>query len=298
MMPMDALEMAGRLGLKRYPRSWRGPCPCCGYRDAFAILQSRHGSPRLFCASGCTRDQLAVAVGTDAPSPSLPAHVDRDTPADRARRTEAALRVWRGAVPLRHHAAAPGLTYLASRGIEHVASCGRLRFRSDCKHPERGEAAALIGLVTDIYDQPIAIHRTYLTRDGSAKSKILPQKATLGPTWGGCVRLGEPAEGQPLIIAEGLETAGAASLIFGAPAHAALSCGNLAKLTLPPQVQRIILAADHDIPLPNGRRPGQDAAAEAAARWRREGRHVEIAAPDRPGSDFADLLMERRSNGR
>jgi putative DNA primase/helicase len=136
------------------------------------------------------------------------------------------------------------------------------------------------------------VHRTFLTKDGSAKAKVVPQKASLGPVWGGAVRLVEASERFPLVIGEGIESSAAAGLVMGLPAWASLSAGNLAAgLVLPPEVRRIVIAADNDLAVRTGQRPGQDAAEAAARRWRREGRHVEIATPDEPVSDFADVLQ-------
>jgi hypothetical protein len=86
------------------------------------------------------------------------------------------------------------------------------------------------------------------------------------------------------VVAEGAETALAAGLILGLPAWSAISAGNLQKgLALPPEVQSVAIAADHD-------KPGIDAAQDAARRWRREGRTVRLVLPDGEGRDFADLL--------
>ena len=89
------------------------------------------------------------------------------------------------------------------------------------------------------------------------------------------------------MIGEGIETSAAAGILLGLPSWASISAGNLARaLTLPPEVRRVVIAADHDA-------PGRLAAKEAALRWRAEGRAVRIALPDRPGDDFADVLIAR-----
>jgi phage/plasmid primase-like uncharacterized protein len=293
----NASDIAARLNLKRQSHGWRGDCPSCGYPTAFSLKSTRMGFASAFCANGCTREVLTesigrIAGGTLSPTPR---RYDETAVLSKASRSEAALRLWGTALPLDRAAAAPGVTYLRSRNIKNVADSAALRFRADTRHPEGGSLAALVALVTDVSGQPSAVHRTYLTRDGSAKARIVPQKAGLGPVWGGAVRLVEPVDGAPLVIGEGVESSAAAGLLLGFPCWAALSAGNLgAGLVLPPEVRRIIIAADHDRPVKTGARPGQDAAEAAAQRWRREGRRVEIALPDAPGADFADLLAERR----
>ena len=83
-----------------------------------------------------------------------------------------------------------------------------------------------------------------------------------------------------------MESSASAGLIFGLPAWAALSAGNLEALVLPLEVRRVVIAVDHD-------RPGRDAAAVAQQRWLAEGRTVRLAMPDAPGADFNDVVQAR-----
>ena len=143
----------------------------------------------------------------------------------------------------------------------------------------------MVALIHDGAGNICAVHRTFLALDGN-KATIEPVKASIGYFSGGAIRL-DPA-GAEMVIAEGIETAASAGFILGKPAWAAIACGNLrAKLVLPPIVERVTIAADHD---PAGRR----AAAAAARRWRKEGRTVRIVQADQPGQDFNDLLMTGR----
>jgi len=140
----------------------------------------------------------------------------------------------------------------------------------------------MVALVTrGIDDVPLAIHRTFLARDGSGKAPVEPQKMMLGPCRGGAVRLA-PA-GDVLMLGEGIETCLAAMQASGHSAWAALSTSGLLALDLPPDVREVILLADGDA-------AGEAAARGAALRWKREGRRVQIAhAPQ--GMDFNDMLL-------
>ncbi len=139
----------------------------------------------------------------------------------------------------------------------------------------------MVALVTRGTDgTPIAVHRTFLARDGSGKAPVNPVKMMLGPCRGGAVRL--PAPGDVLMIAEGIETALSAMQAARLPAWAALSTSGLCALDLPSDALDVILLADGDD-------AGEAAAGAAAARWYREGRRVRIARPPR-GCDFNDLL--------
>ena len=128
---------------------------------------------------------------------------------------------------------------------------------------------------------PIAIHRTFLARDGAGKAPVNPQKMMLGPCRGGAVRLAEP--NGALMIGEGIETCLAAMAASGKPAWSALSTSGLRSLDLPDAVRDVIVLADGDP-------PGEAAALDCRRRWKREGRHARIARPP-AGMDFNDLLV-------
>jgi putative DNA primase/helicase len=280
-----AVDLAARLGAKRSARSYRCDCPACAYPASFSIRQNRDGRARVWCANGCPPETLNATlqqiVGGDWTPPSCPAAADAEE--QRARQKDRALREWAGSTP------APGTLaaiYLAWRGLPDLAASPALRFRGDATHPEGGRLPALVGQIVDVTGQHIADHRTYLARNGQGKANVTPQKASLGPLWGGAIRLQPYEPGKPLIIGEGIETAASAGLLIGGPSWAAISAGNMAKgLILPPNILEIIIAADAD-------GPGLRAASVAQARWQAEGRTVKIATPNKTGRDFNHLLME------
>ena len=147
----------------------------------------------------------------------------------------------------------------------------------------------MVALVTrGVDDVPLAIHRTFLARDGSGKAPVDPQKMMLGPCRGGAVRLA-PA-GDVLMVGEGIETCLAAMQARGHPAWAALSTSGLLALDLPDDVRDVIVLADGD-------EAGKAAARGAALRWKREGRRVRIAHPPQ-GLDFNDMLLGRAPKSR
>lgn len=276
----SAPEIAARLGLKRAGRGWQGACPACGYASGLR-LSEKDGRALWWCASCHDRGALSAAVLGQAepasPRAPGPGHAAPD-------RRAAALALWDDALPAE---GSPVEAYLRSRGLG-LPPAPPLRYLRAAKHPTGARAPAMLALVQDGSGRPAAIHRTYLRPGGEGKAKLDPPRATLGPIAGGAVRL--YPEAPRLVVAEGLETALAAAILLRLPAWAALSAGNLADaLALPPAVQEVIIAADADA-------PGRNAARAAARRWRNEGRAVRIAAPDREGADFNDILQERRKN--
>ena len=232
------------------------------------------------------RDHVARLLGLRAeigPRPLL--RVPRRTPVehkpdqDDARRSEIALAIWQSAKPAQ---GTPVETYLASRGID-LAPPDALRFHG-LKHPSGGIWPTMVALVTTgAGGTPVAIHRTFLGRDGGGKAPVDPQKMMLGPCHGGAVRLADP--GDVLMVGEGIETSIAAMQATGHPAWAALSTSGLRALDLPEDVRDLIVLADGD-------NAGEAAARDCAWRWKREGRRVRIARPPQ-GMDFNDMLMDR-----
>ncbi len=174
-------------------------------------------------------------------------------------------------------------TYLRSRGIV-MPIPATLRFHGGTKHARGKFWPAMIALVTRGTDgAPLAIHRTYLARDGACKAPVDPQKMMLGPCRGGAVRLGPITD--RLLVAEGIENALSAMQATGQAAWAALSTSGLRTLELPVDAGDVVVLADGD-------EPGEAAAHDAARRWKRCGRRVRIARPPR-GFDFNDVLLGR-----
>ena len=193
-------------------------------------------------------------------------------------RTEAAMCLWRAADPARGTLVE---TYLAARGIR-VAVPDSLRFHAALPHPSGGTWPAMLALVTNGRDgAPMAVHRTFLARDGSGKAPVRPARMMLGPCGGGAVRLADA--GDVTMIGEGIETCLAAMQAGNLPAWAALSTSGLRGLDLPDDMHDVIVLADGDL-------AGEASAEAAALRLKRQGRRVRIArAPQ--GMDFNDLLL-------
>ncbi|MGC8468532.1 MAG: DUF7146 domain-containing protein [Acetobacteraceae bacterium] len=284
-LPPQAREIAARLGLHRAGREWRGSCPCCGYSaDAFSLTESK-GRLLAWCASCQDRTAIAALLRGEG-VPAEPRHTAPGRTAEQqaerqARARERAAALWAGASPV---PGTPAEAYLATRHLTDLPTSPALRFRRDCPHPGGGTLPAMVALVTAPDGKPAGIHRTYLKPDGSGKADVAPQKATLGQIWTGAIRLAEA--GPALVVGEGIETAAAAGRLTCRPAWCAISAGNLARaMALPPEVRDVLIATDNDA-------PGRRAAADAATRWRAEGRRVQFLLPRSAGADAADLLAE------
>jgi len=237
------------------------------------LVHSFSGDDPILCKD-YVREKLSLPTqpwATNARSQEAGKH-------DKATSTETALAIWNATAP------ADGTiveTYFAQRGLYKPAP-PTIRFHPGLKHRTGQKWPSMVALVTDgVDDKPLAIHRTFLARDGRGKAPVHPQKMMLGPCRGGAVRLA-PA-GDLLMVGEGIETCLAAMQTTGHPAWAALSASFLRTLNLPDDVRDVIVIADGD-------ETGEAAARHAALRWKRQGRRVRIARPTQ-GMDFNDMLM-------
>ncbi len=278
-----ASEIAARLGLHRAGHGWRGDCPLCSYSNALAIDQ-RDGRTLAWCANCQDSAALARLLRGHGALPERRPPDPAERPADverQAERIERARLIWDGAEALT--GTDPASLYLQRRCIGHAISSLALRWRRDCPHVGGSRRIALIAAITGADGKFKAIQRIYIKPDGT-KADIEPQKASLGPTGGGAVRLQDCIT--ELVISEGVETSAAAGALLGMPAWAAVSAGNMAKsLMLPVEIRSIVICADHDA-------PGLAAAEDAARRWQGEGRAVRILRAVEPGRDANDVIRE------
>jgi len=194
----------------------------------------------------------------DEPRPSAqgaqaPARKIAVQPADEER-TARAQRIWDESGPLKHTVAE---AYLRRRAIPPgILVSEALRF-----HPrmtsldDRARRPALVAAITNDQGALQGVQVTLLSAHGTAKAALATPRRVIGRLLGGAVRIAEAhAE---LAIGEGVETMLSASVVFGAPAWAALTADNLSRIAIALPLDRLIIASDND-----------DAGARAAASLR------------------------------
>jgi putative DNA primase/helicase len=286
---MTAEIIAKALGGRGVGGGWIARCPAHEDRKpSLSITEAKGGKVLVRCHAGCEQARVIAALRSRGLwIGNSPRRFTRSAPhvagahrqaRDEAQRSKAALVIWHSATPPNGTLVA---TYLISRGL-CLPPPPTLRFHPNLKHPSGGVWPGLVALVTrGVDDKPLAIHRTFLARDGQGKASMQPAKMMLGPCAGGAVRLGPNSE--CIMIAEGIETALSAMQATGQTAWAALSTSGLRALDLPEDVHKVIVLADGD-------NAGEAAARDCAWRWTRRGRRVRIARPPQ-GLDFNDMLV-------
>jgi putative DNA primase/helicase len=187
--------------------------------------------------------------------------------------------------------------YLSNRMVERIANippCLRFHPRLPYVHEGSviGRYPAMVAPVVGDDGGMRALHRTYLAADGRKADvpgpvkKLTPACALLS---GGSIRLCEPRDGV-LGIAEGIETALAASIGSGIPTAAAYSAGALERFVWPRGLLRLVIFADHDD-------AGKAAAQALRLRASGSGLEVRIEMPEAQGQDWADVLFQARTAG-
>lgn len=282
-----------------------GPCPLCGGKDRFRFDdQDRRGT--YICSQCGAGDGMKLAIEfTGKPFREVAAMIDAIVgnlkidamrpalTADDARRLM--IETYRQTVPV----TAGDLVhrYLASRSVEELIYPDALRFGASLRDGEGGVRpcmVAMVGVYGDLDDigrqRFVSMHRTFLRPDGSAKADMAaPRKMMPGEMpEGACVMLSEWTGAGTIGIAEGIETAMAASAIFGVPVWAAISSSMLAKWTPPPGAEEVAIFGDNDAKF-----GGQAAAYSLAHRLSVKGMPVTVSIPKVTGEDWNDVLRRR-----
>lgn len=278
-----------------------GPCPLCGGKDRFRF-DNKEGVGTYFCNACGAGDgfdllmkfkgwdfatcakELEKIVGSAEISQThnrLPDKRVRDWMND----------MWSGTSFIQN--ADPVGIYLSGRGLHLQTYPNGIRFHARCGYRHKDKSTtyhpAMLAKVMSPEGKPTTIHKTYL--DSLGRKAQLPQVRQYMPISrgkGSAVRLGEPAE--VMGVAEGIETALSASVIYKMPVWSALDAGGLMQWSPPPEAQFIHIFGDND-----ASNAGQSAANALAHRLYTEGKEFKIEIPDEPG-DWNDFLQRNKCN--
>jgi putative DNA primase/helicase len=307
----SAAEIIRRLGGNPHT----GMCRCPAHDDQHPSLKVKeeNGKVLFHCHAKCSQEQVMAALkarGIDWRSQSRPARVWTEYPPEQEayhkfRKALAILRAGTGAIGAvrewrRPDAQKELLPYFNGRGIDKVPINALFLSAMDCLRLKQQGVPAIKAFPAMVL--PIVGAKglqgalvTQLSKDGSRKLAAKQPRHCYGALKGGYVQLGELNPDQPLIVAEGVESALAAAQITGLPAIAALSATNLPNVLLPSNGE-VIIAADNDD-------TGMEAATKLAQRLlaAERKRIVRIVAPEPPPGvakyDWNDALRDGRKDG-
>lgn len=303
-----------------------GPCPACAGTDRFSINTAKAvWNCRGHGGGGSVIDMVMHIAGVDfkaacetltgeAPPSGRSGQIDEGArqrarearekaeAKQREQEAEAALseaqqrdrarRIWSESRAISGTAAE---RYLVGRGIPVLDWPECLRFHPSLPYPGGARYPALICRVDDMFGEPCAIWRIYIT-DAGQKAPVEDCKLGLGPAGGGAVRLFEPSDMGEIGLAEGVETSFGAHLVSRRPMLACLSTAGLVGFQAPMDVSAVWIFADSDAPSVNLEKgkfmaaPGMRAARSAAeAITAQSVRVLDVLEPGLPGMDWLDV---------
>ena len=306
---MNAAGIAERLAGKRARRlvdgSYLVPCPVPshgkGRGDLNPSLQISDGETALLvtCHAGCDRPMVLDALrhrglmgGVAAAAPSASTGTSARK---RQRRADDQLwqQIWKDA---RHPPGTPVDFHIMRRHlILPPDASDRLRFHPCCPFGKDDagrtiDAPCMVALVRNIItDQPQAIHRTALDRDGHKVKIGGHDRMALGPIAGGAVKLtGDEAVTIAIGIGEGIESALSLQRIpewAGSPVWSVLNENGVTNFPVLAGIETLAVAVDHD-------EAGEKAALTVAARWRAASREVLLFEAVDSGDDMNDVVAD------
>ncbi|SEN69882.1 putative DNA primase/helicase [Roseovarius tolerans] len=282
-----------------------GPCPMCGGKDRFR-WDNKESRGTYFCSQCGAGDGMELAIkftGLDFKEVAtkidgIVGNINADAPPrviSKDQNKDLLKQIYCRTRPVEPEDLVH--KYLATRDLEELIYPPALRFAPVLDDGEGGKHPAMVAMVGVVGETKSgggpryrAMHRTYLRPDGAGKAEISqPRKFTPGQLPdGACVQLCEYVPGGPLGIAEGIETALAASAYYEMPVWAALNTSLLKKWVPPDGCKEIAIFGDND-----ANYSGQKAAYELAHKLAGKGYIVTVHIPEDDGTDWADAWSKR-----
>ena len=282
---------------RKYLNNRHGPCPLCGGKDRWRF-DDRDGLGTYFCSNCGAGDGFTLlSKKTKMPFADIAfrnrnlSNLTIEYKQVRHFSEEELLRrmrmLWERAGVI--SATDPVGKYLSSRGVASMAlqmPSSVLRIAKDIVYPDtRLQCFALLSKVITPNNRAVNVHITYVDEHGNKVGRRVMQGSL---PEGSAVRLG--SENQVMGIAEGIETALSASILFNMPVWAALNANQLAKWIPPKVCQEVHVFADHDLSF-----TGQYKAYELAYNIKRQGLAVTVHLPIVPDTDWNDQLLSKDS---
>ena len=198
---MTAETIARALGGRKAGCGWTARCPAHDDREPSLSIRDADRKVLVHCHAGCDQRDVVAALkerGLWAGKERSPLRQSRRRKVspprpdpDQAERSAVALSIWQSTISAD---GTPVDAYLASRGLTGTLPPS-LRFHSGLKHSSGGNWPGMVALVTrGADDTPLAIHRTFLAREGHGKAPVEPARMMLGPCRGGAVPWESPAK--------------------------------------------------------------------------------------------------------
>ena len=265
------------------------PCPCTGQGTDRFRYANQNGSGNFFCHCqhgrcsgisllmckfGWTFQQAASEV--DKIIGNVKPDMERAMPDPLPRLQKA----WKASKP----AGFAVRRYLKNRGLICPPSVREIRQQYFDGDKRMGFYDCMVGVIETATGERASLHLTYI-KDGAKADVPSPRKVLppARPITGGAIRLFPQAD--TIGIAEGIETAIAAHMLFSLPVWSVVNRNGIETFVPPEGVKRVVIYGDRDESY-----AGQAGAYRAAERLARLV-DVEVVLPD--VGDFNDVLRKR-----
>lgn len=154
----------------------------------------------------------------------------------------------------------------------------------------RESSKGMVSLISDADGKPVNVHITFLTRNGEKNTDVEVQKRVMPGKLpdGSAIRIWKSA---PIMgIAEGIESAMSAAILFKMPVWASINANLMAKWIPPLDADEIHIFADNDENF-----TGQAKAFALANRLSVQfEKKVIVRIPEKTGDDWNDVLIARK----
>lgn len=266
-------------------------CPCCGGKDRFRF-DDKDGRGTFYC-SGCGAGDGIELVkrlrGVDFKDAAR--EIEKAAGFVRVetqkigktddQKLEALKRVWSES----HHVKNGDevFNYLSNRGLT-VPNTLKIHHAMPYRDGEKylGKFTAMIAKVQAPDGRGVSIHRTFI-KDGMKAEVPTVKKLMSGlPLSGAAIRLYPYTD--VLGVAEGIETAIAASMLHKVPVWSCINANGLASFEVPEGVNKLMIFSDND-----SNYTGQQAAYTLAKKCELSGIKCEVLIPSEINTDWADM---------
>jgi putative DNA primase/helicase len=283
----------------KYLKNAHGPCPICGGKDRYRF-DDKDGRGTYFCSTCGAGDGVKLvmlfknldfrnaAMQIEQAAGFVKSSRYEEKKSDEYLKSRLR-RLWVESRPVMHGDEVT--EYLEGRGIRLSYIPPSLRCHPELMYYREGDEkaiaegsfAAMLAIITTPDGAGATIHRTWI-KDGKKAPVAKPKKIAQGlPIKGGAIRLSP--ESEVLGVAEGVETALAATQLFGIPTWACVSANGLESWIPPEVTKRVVIFADNDANF-----VGQAAAYKLAQRLAMSGLDVQVNIPGSVGEDWCDVL--------
>jgi len=273
-------------------------CPACGGKDRFRC-DDKEGKGTYYC-SGCgagdgwsliqkvlgidfsgALNSVAEIIGTVDKSPVLK---------EKTMTKEIMRKIFMGSKLV--SSGDPVHRYLTNRGLTKIPEVLRYHPKMwDTETHENNKAMLAVFMLPD--NIATTMHRTFIDADGNKLKikdvkKVLPVLKKMN---GGAIRL-FPLDGRKILgIAEGIETAIAATQYFGVPVWAATSAGMMECFEPPKGLNELQIFGDNDFSYA-GHKAAYTMAHRASVIYKIP--TIRIHIPEEPGTDWNDVILRKK----